>query len=133
MWTATSSAAISINARRAPASNAAQGASARPGLIMTTALDVARSPGVAPPRVLHGRPLIGCEGFDDPVAIEPANPRVLLAAERTGRQIDHRLIVDVRHSDLHPLGKARTTREIAGNCIAFRWRAGAPRPRRARK
>jgi hypothetical protein len=83
--------------------------------------------------------LIGREGFDSPVAIEPANPRVLLATEWTRRQIDHRLVIHVRHINLHPLSKARATSEIASKdrarqaVLRFRWPAGAPRPRHARE
>src|SRR5262245_66087833 len=45
-------------------------------------------------------------------------PRVLLAPEWTGGQIDHRLIIDVTHTDLHPFSKARATSEIASKDCA---------------
>jgi hypothetical protein len=57
-------------------------------------------------RVLHGRPLIGREGFDGPLAVEATDTRVFLAAEGTGGQIDYGLIVDVHHPDLHLIRKS---------------------------
>jgi hypothetical protein len=67
--------------------------------------------------VLNGRPLIGREGFNGPAAIEPANSRILLATEWTVGQIDYHLIIHVRHTDLHPSGKASASSEIARkNC-----------------
>jgi hypothetical protein len=47
-----------------------------------------------------------------PLAVEAADAGVLLAPERTGRQIDHRLIVDVRHPHLHLLRKPGAAGQI---------------------
>jgi hypothetical protein len=50
-------------------------------------------------------PIVAREGFDGPLPVEAADAGVLLAPKRTGGQIDHGLIVDVGHPDLHVLGK----------------------------
>jgi hypothetical protein len=54
--------------------------------------------------MLNRDPLIGREGLDRPVAVEPADPGILLAAERAVGQVDDRLIVDVRRMALARTG-----------------------------
>ena len=46
-------------------------------------------------------------------AIESANAGILLAAKRTGRQVDDRLIIDMGHTDLHSLGKVHAPMHVA--------------------
>src|SRR5438105_11482562 len=52
------------------------------------------------PPMLHGYPVVPGELVDDPVAAEPPEAAVLLAAERPGRRVVHAAAVYVRHPGL---------------------------------
>src|SRR5690606_33383125 len=69
---------------------------------------------VAARGVLYGDPVIGGEFLDRPIAVEAAQTRVLLTAERRVGLIVDRNIVDVRHARTDATGELHATLQAGG-------------------
>ncbi|MCU1273156.1 MAG: hypothetical protein JWO48_587, partial [Bryobacterales bacterium] len=64
--------------------------------------------------MLQGNPLVGGKGLNRPIAAEPPDAGVLLAAKWIVRQVVHRLIINMRHTGLDAYRKPHTPFAVAG-------------------